>query len=310
MNIRKAGAALALMAVLALAAAVPQEGPLAVVVKVSGDVEWVDAAGGSQTAAVGARLGAGDQLIPGSGAQVVVVHRTGATQVITDAVTLSAPADGSNPGVFSRTVEVLAQAASADTRTELNRQGMIRPIPGEPVLIAPRNGLTIGTTQPALTWHAVDGASGYRVQLRNADGGTPMRFEVESDTMLDLATEGVTLEPGAEYAWTVGPVGSGRATREQRFSVVGTEDMEAVKGELQILSDIGLPPDGDGAFMAAVIYRDMGLFYETLDALMAVESGSDAVAADFYLLKGEVLVQVGREAEAEAAFDTADKMMR
>ena len=241
---------------------------------------------------------------------MVVVHRTGATQVIQEAVTLASPPAGDNPGVFARTVQVLAQAASADTRTELNRQGMIRPIPGEPILIAPRNGLAVLTAAPTLVWHRVEGATGYRVQVRALDGGSPMRYEVEADTTLDLAARGETLEAGREYAWTVGPVGTGRATREQRFRVASGDVAETIGSELQTLSDIGLPPDGDGAFMAAIVYREMGFFYATLDALMTVESAGDALGAEFYLLKGEVLATIGRESEAEAAFDAADQMMR
>jgi len=305
-----AGTGVVLIALVALVGAAPQDGPLAVVVKVTGEVQWTQAGGADQLATVGSRLGAGDQLIPTPGAQAVLVHRTGATQVIQEAVTLFSPLAGDNPGVFSRTVQVLAQAASADTRTELNRQGMIRPIPGEPILIAPRNGLSVLTAAPTLMWHAVEGATGYRVQVRAVDGGQPMRYEVEADTALNLAARGETLEAGRGYAWTVVPVGTGRATREERFQVASSDEAVTIGAELQTLSDIGLPPDGDGAFMAAIIFREMKFFYSTLDALMAVESAGDALGAEFYLLKGEALATIGRESEAEAAFNAADQMMR
>jgi predicted negative regulator of RcsB-dependent stress response len=72
---------------------------------------------------------------------------------------------------------------------------------------------------------------------------------------------------------------------------------------------MGLDPEGDGLFLTAVVYRDMGLYYDAADALDGLEAAND-MSADMYLLKGEILSEMGHAEEARAAFDKADAMMR
>ena len=145
-----------LMALVLLALAPPplggQEAPAALVVKLQGEVS-IRSGSTTTPAEVGARLVAGDQVVLAAGARAYLVHRSGQTQVVTERTTIAAPAPGAAEGdVFSRTVRVLAQAANSNARTQPNRQGMIRPIPGEPVLVAPRNGIKVSAVrgdQPA-----------------------------------------------------------------------------------------------------------------------------------------------------------------
>jgi hypothetical protein len=151
-----------------------QEPPAALVVKLQGDVS-IRHGGATAAAVVGARLEAGDEVIPAAGARAYVVHRSGQTQVVSERTTIAAPPAAAPGDAFSRTVRVLAQAATSNARTQPNRQGMIRPIPGEPVLVAPRNGIKVSGLRPTFSWMAVDGASGYTLQLR-AEGERPRRW--------------------------------------------------------------------------------------------------------------------------------------
>lgn len=70
-----------------------------------------------------------------------------------------------------------------------------------------------------------------------------------------------------------------------------------------------LDPQGDGLFLTLVAYRDMGLFYDARQALEEVEQEA-TLSAELYLLKGEILAELGHETEARAAFDRADELMR
>lgn len=291
-----------------LAAAAPlaaQDGPAALVVNVQGSVQ-VRHDGAESPAAVGTRLVAGDEVIPASGARAVLITRTGANQVVTQATTVAAPQGGGNPAMFERALATLAQAASTD-RTAGGRQGMIRPIPGEPVLVEPRNGLTVTSDHPTFSWMAVEGTAAYTIQVRKVDGGRPMRFEVTGNEWTLPASE-PGLEAGAVYAWTVAPQG-GRPTREQQFRVIGPDAGETLTTTLEEIRSMGLDPMADGLFLTAVVYRDLELYYDAAAALGQMEQGGE-LSADLYLLKGEIMNVLGKEEEARKAFDKADALMR
>ncbi|MFQ5536466.1 MAG: hypothetical protein ACE5GJ_03340 [Gemmatimonadota bacterium] len=305
---RKLVNTLALAAAFAVMAAAPQEDPAALVVRVQGEVQVIREGAPAAPATVGARLVPGDRVVPENGSRAILITRTGATQVVTGPTTVTAPSGGGNPDMFARAVRTLAQAATTDARTAGGRQGMIRPIPGEPTLVAPRNGLTVTTTRPTFSWMPVEGAHDYRIQIRRVDGGKPMRFKVTGTHEWTLPDSVPELEMGAVYAWTVAPA-RGRPTREQQFQVIDGMTAADLNATIQEISDLGLDPHGDGLFLTAVIYRDMGLFYEADHALEEMEKTGE-LSADLYLLKGEILNRLGYAERAREAFDKADAMMR
>jgi hypothetical protein len=297
-----------LITALAAAAAVPsfQDAPAAVLVKVQGDVQVRLGAAAPVAATVGARLGVGDQVLPGSGAEAVVVHRTGRTQVVREAVTIEGAEAGAQGDMFTRTVRVFAQAANSDARQTGNRQGMIRPLPGGPAPIAPRNGLKVQDTRPTLTWFSAPGASGYRVQLRE-EGSPPRRFEVGGDTVFTLPAD-AELTRGGTYHWTVAPL-QGRPVMEQTFTVATPDELAQVEGALTAIQGMGLDPADEGRLLVAVVYTDLGLLYDAARAIASLEE-EGSLSADVFLLKGEVLDALGHFDEARKAFDRADGMMR
>ncbi|MFV2007812.1 MAG: hypothetical protein ACC667_10215, partial [Longimicrobiales bacterium] len=286
-----------------------QDVPAAMVVTVQGDVQLRIGDRPLQAAAVGSRLSGGDEVIPGTGGAVTLIDRTGRTQMITEAFTVQVPEGGAQTSVLSRTVRVLASAATTDARGNPNRQGMIRGIPGEPTLISPRNGLKIKSTRPTFTWYTVGGATGYTLQVRRIGGGFE-RYQTGPDTVWTLPDSVEALEPGAEYRWTVATRPSGRPTTEQPFTVIGAEAGETVTSDLALLAEVGLDPATDGLFLAAVVYRDADLLYEAEDALSALEAGGAPLSASIYLLRGEIFDALGRIEEARIAFDKADEIMR
>lgn len=300
-------AAAAVMAAAPLAA---QDDPVALVIRLQGDVAVRHGGGEPGPAAVGERLADGDEVIPAAGARAYLITRTGATQQVTQATTVSAPAAAEASDMFERAMRTLAQAATADARTTGGRQGMIRPMPGEPTLVAPRNDLTITTGHPTFAWMPLEGAEGYTIQIRRASppGERPMRFQVGNVTEWTLPDSVEALAPGAEYAWTVAP-SRGRPTREQRFRVIDETRRLELESYLDQVRDMGLDPEGDGLFLTAMIFRDMDLFYDADAALRALEVQGD-MSADLYLLKGEILNYLGRGEEATAAFNKADELMR
>ena len=304
---------LSLAALVAVVVASPlsaQVDVAALLIRLEGDVEVRHGGGDAIAAVVGESLQPGDEVVPASGARAFLITRTGATQLVTEATTVAEPRGGGNADMFERAMRTLAQAATTDARTAGGRQGMIRPIPGEPVLVAPRNGLIITATRPTFSWMPVDGATGYTIQVRRVDppGDRPMRFQVGTATEWTLPDSVAELTAGAEYAWTVAP-SAGRPTREQRFRVIDPNGRMELDSYVDQVSDMGLDPQGDGLFLTAMIFRDMNLFYDAADALDALESVGD-MSAELYLLKGEILNSLGRGEEATAAFDKADEIIR
>ena len=287
----------------------PTDEPAAVLVKADGEVEIHLDGNDPRPARVGDKLAAGDQVVPGAGSRAVIVHRTGASQEVTSAFTVQAQGGSDDDGdMFSRTVGVLSRAADSDARAQPNRQGMIRPLPGQAVPVAPRNDLAVAEVRPTLTWFSVSDSPGYRIHLWEADGS--MRtFETGLDTVWTLPEEEGGLTPGAAYEWTAAPLESGRLAERHAFRVLDEEGTGALEGELERLVSSGLDPEGDGLFLAAVLYRDYGLFYDALAALEELEATGSEMSRDALLLKGEVLDALGRLDEAEHAFDRADGLV-
>lgn len=303
-----AAAALLARAAVLPAVAAAQDPPAALVVKLQGDVS-IKHASATNPAVVGTRLEAGDEVIPAAGARAYLVQRSGQTQVVSARTTIAAPAAGGAQGdAFSRTVRVLAQAANSNARTQPNRQGMIRPIPGEPVLVAPRNGIKVSSARPTFSWMAVEGAAGYTLQLRTA-GAPPRRFQVGRATEFTLPVSEAALEPGKEYLWTIAPAG-GRPTREVPFTVIGDDVRKQLAQGIDAIQGLGLDPKGEGQLLAAIVFTDLGLYYDAAEAITRMEKSGDHLSADVLLLKGEVLDALGHLDEARAAFDRADALLR
>ena len=87
------------------------------------------------------------------------------------------------------------------------------------------------------------------------------------------------------------------------------EESVELEDYMDDISVFGLDPMGDGLFLTVVAYTDLGLFYDAHEALESVERQA-SLSADLYLLKGEILTEMGHEEEARAAFDRADELMR
>lgn len=304
---------LSLVWILAAVAAVPaaagflQDAPIAVMMKVDGDVRLVQGEGEPQPAVVGARLQAGDRIVPASeGATAVVVFRSGQKSEITEESVIQAPSSSDRGDMFSRTVNVLAQAANSDARTSPNRQGMIRPIPGEPTKVAPRLGIKVESTRPTFVWRSFEDAGGYTIQIRR-EGEPPRRYQTE-DTVFTLP-EDEELERGTTYHWTVAPERTRRPAREDSLVVMSAEEHEQLEWSMEAIEEMGFDPTDDGRLLSAVVYTDHGLFYDAAEVLEEMRESGE-VSADVLLLQGEVLDRIGEVEEAGEAFDEADERMR
>jgi len=304
----KKGMLVAALAATSFAAPLQAQDPVALVIRVQGDVAVRHGSDAPTPAAVGEQMFVGDGVVPGSGSRAILVTRTGAQRIVTEETTLDEPRDAGNPDIFARAMRTLARAASADGSTG-GRQGMIRPIPGATSLVSPRNGLLVASPTPKFEWTRTPDQR-YDLMVRNLAGGPPLMFELGDETVFELP-EGDALERGATYAWTVfvGGRQTGRPLPQQEFRVMSLEESVELEDYMDDISVFGLDPMGDGLFLTVVAYTDLGLFYDAHEALESVERQA-SLSADLYLLKGEILTEMGHEEEARAAFDRADELMR
>ncbi len=290
-----------------------QNMPAALVASFEGPVQIRVSGSNPQPATVGQRLEAGDEVLPGEGGRVVLVTRTGAAQIVTQNTVIADVATASTTSVMARTIGVLVQAATSDARSSggaAARQGMIRPIPGRTTLVSPRNGLTVRSDRPAFAWTATPGQA-FELMLRNTAGGRAEVFDAGTDTTWTYPDDLPALEFGATYAWTVfvGGRRGGRALPQQEFRVIDIPEFVQLGEFMEEIEVFGLDPMSDGLFLTVVAFRDLELFYDAGEAMVGIE-GQGAMSADMYLLKGEILNVLGREAEARAAFDKADALIR
>lgn len=302
---------LAFMMLLVMAAAPPRpqgDPPVAVVVSLDGPVRVQAGDATPRAATVGTRLTMGDRVLPGEGGRAVLLLSTGATRVVTHQATIQAP-EGDRAELFSRTVRALSRAADSPARSRPNRQGMIRPVSGAPEIVSPRNDIPVRSVRPTFSWIPAEGqeASEYRIQIRE-EGGDPIRFHVGEATTWTLPEEAPALTPGATYWWTVGPRGRGRPSREMQFQVLSLDRHDALNEQMGALLSAGLDPEGDGAFMAAVIYREAGLYYDAARSLDFLEEKGGPLGVNALLLKGEIMDFMGDLEAARDAFDAADRL--
>ena len=301
-------AATALLIAGALATPLEAQDPVALVIRVQGDVSVRHGADDPAPAAVGERMFVGDDVLPGDGARAVLITRTGAQQVVTEETTLQEPRSSGNADLFARAMSTLAQAASTDV-TAGGRQGMIRPLTCGIAPVAPRNGILVSGPPPTFEWTSA-GEPAYDLMVRDLAGGRPQIFEVGTDTVFTVP-EDAALDPGATYAWTVfvGGRRTGRPCEQQEFRVMSPVENVELQDYMDDIAVFGLDPMTDGLFLTVVAYRDLGLFYDAYDALATVETQA-SLSPDLYLLMGEILTEMGRGEAARAAFDRADELMR
>jgi hypothetical protein len=306
-QLRSAVAALFMVATCGtIVAALVQSEPAAVIVQVAGKVD-VQRGGRSLTGAVGTGLEAGDRLVVAGGGRAVIMYRTGRFETATATTTIEARQSDQPSGLYRQTLQTMAQVATSDAARQPNRQGMIRPVPGQPTGIAPRNDITVMDVRPSFVWYSVEGNPTYTVQLQRVDvaGTRPERFDVGRDTSWTYPVTWPPLVPGATYRWSV--AANNRVAMPQTFRVIGGGEYARLADDLAAIAASGADPMNEALYITALRYRDAGLFYEADRALSALSSNGSGSGRAFHLLRGEVYDRIGALESASAAFQAADR---
>ena len=282
--------------------------PAAVLIQVSGSVQ-VQRTGESKgiPATIGISLNPGDKVVVGSGGKAVLMYKSGRMETAAADVTVAAPEARQPAGHFQQVVNTVAQVATTNARVQPNRQGMIRPIAGEPIPVTPRNGVKLLDVRPTFTWFRVPDAASYTVQLRRVTpaGGAIQRFTAKDTSWTYPASE-PPLVPGAEYEWTVGATPGRISSYRGRFKIVNADEFASVATVLRELATANIDPATDGLFVLALAYRDAGLYYEASRALERLAATGSGKGRAFYLLRGDVLDAIGDLDGAARAFSAAD----
>jgi hypothetical protein len=283
--------------------------PAAVVVQLSGAVEVQRGGQGKGVpATIGVGLNAGDKVVVPSGGKAVLMYKSGKIESASASLTVAAPESRDPAGRFQQVVTTVAQVATTNARVQPNRQGMIRPVAGEPIPISPRNSVKVLDVRPTLSWYSVPEATSYTVQVRRISpaGGAIQRFTVGKDTSWVYPASAAPLVPGAEYEWTVGATPGRISSYRGRFRIVSAEEFAQVAGVLRELATANIDPMSDGLFVLALAYRDSGMFYEAGRALDRLAELGGGKGRAFHMLRGEVLDAIGDLDGASRAFAAAD----
>jgi hypothetical protein len=313
-NVRRGLAASFLLGLVVVAAGAARVAePVALIASTNGKVE-VQRAGKAVASGPGASLEAGDRVVVPTGGKAVIMYRTGKMETATATLTVEARSSEAVGNLYKQAGQTLTQVATTDASKQPNRQGMIRPVAGEPVPIAPRNGIVVLDVRPTFTWFAVPGATQYTVQIRRTDlaGSRPVRFPTGRDTTFTYPSTAPALVPGATYEWSVGAGANPRvgAPEQSRFKVISPKEFETYSTTLNEIGSSGVDPMTDGLFIAALAARDAGLFYEADRALSQMQKNGAGTGRMYHLLRGVVLDQLG-DLEARAlAFQAADRELR
>jgi hypothetical protein len=302
------GAVLGLLISVGMAAAASAPDPVALLVKFDGDVE-VERPGADAPLAgeVGLQLQAGDRVVVGQDSRAVVLYRNGTLVRAAAPVVIEEVEEEGSSSLFANTVRTLGQVATTDARTQPNRQGMIRPIAGAPVPVAPRNEIKVLDPRPTFSWLPVPEVERYHLQIQRLGppAAEPVGYAVGSDTVWTLPASEPPLVPGARYSWTIGGENEGRVAEPKHFVMASSEDIAEIEAALQALVDAGIDPASEGLFLAALAYRDAGLMYEAERAIRQLEDQAAGRGRAFYMLKGEILDAIGDMAGAARAFQKA-----
>jgi hypothetical protein len=290
----------------AVAVAAALTDPAAVIVQVSGRVE-VQRAGRMLPAVVGTGLEHGDRVVVAAGARAVVMYRTGRFETVTAATAIEAREIDRPSGLYRQTLQTIAQVATTDAARQPNRQGMIRPVPGQATGIAPRNDVTVLDVRPSFVWFRVADAAGYTVQLQRTDvpGARPVRFDAGRDTVWNYPAAAPPLVPGATYRWSV--AANDRVAEPHTFRVISGAAYAALADAIAAIAAGGADPGAEALFVVALRYRDAGLFYEAERALARMTENGSGTGRAFHLLRGEVYDRIGALESASLAFQAADR---
>jgi hypothetical protein len=285
---------------------VVRDDPAAVIVQLTGKVE-VQRGARTLPAAVGTGLEDADRVVVPAGGRAVIMYRTGRFQTATATTVIEARQSDQPGGLYRQTLQTMAQVATTDAARQPNRQGMIRPVPGQAIGIAPRNEIAVLDVRPHFTWYSVDGATSYAVQIQRTDvtGARPIRFEAGADTTWSYPAGAPALTPGGSYRWSV--AANNRIAEPQSFRVIAGGDYARLAEGLAEIAAAGADPMAEALFVAALQFRDAGLFYEADRALSRLSENGSGSGRAFYLLRGEVYDRMGALESASAAFQAADR---
>jgi tetratricopeptide (TPR) repeat protein len=258
------------------------------------------------------RVGAADLLRPGdrleaadAGEAVLLFLADRHRERLKPGVRASISKKGCTP---ADAVEVLPPSKLAPVQAESLRdlsgssRGAVGILRGEPPptpqVATPIFGAVVLTDRPALSWLPVEGADGYRVELRSGDGQRVLWRVTVKEPRLPYPDK-PALRQGAKYLWRV----SALLGEDKTKALVDSKFQVGTKGEINALAPLAdLPTKADAAalLLAAVTYEAHGVYdkaiglYEELARRVPDAPNFQEALANYY-------ERAGRADKAKAA---------
>ncbi|NES00463.1 MAG: hypothetical protein F6J86_42890 [Symploca sp. SIO1B1] len=170
--------------------------------------------------------------------------------------------------------------------------------PNTPYLISPRN-TTIAESQPLLSWHPVEGATSYRVEISRVKWST----EVEETGVRYNGEK--ALQPGKRYTVKITAYEGEKdiAVSSARFSILSEEEYQQLELAAKELEE-KFSQRQVLAFPLAKLYRKYKLYADAIDVLQWLTS-EETQGAEAYQLLGQTYWDVGLLGLAKEQFSKA-----
>lgn len=259
---------------------------------------------------VGGALTKGDKIKLYAGAELVLIHKSGASvklnEVKTYSVTellnsLNANPDKSIVTSYLSYVweELNSEHSDLDeySRSHMRDKGVVNRGCRQPIMVNPPFGTAINSSEIRFDWEPA--ASGnYEFVLYNTDDGGPELLKIYTDKVdLTIASASFLLKPGITYYWTVYPAGDPNCARFS-FRIMASDELSEMEKQLaELKAGLTLPEDMNQLIIAS--FYEKYCLYDFADACYQQAMKLAPDNGEYVKMYGLFLARTGKTAEAK-----------
>ncbi len=290
--------------------------PMAFVAEFSGKVEV--ARGAAKTAdpvTLGLPLRRGDKIQVGPGGAATLLFNDGDMLELPERTALTigarpAAKKGGNEEVMAGVFKSVSQGVVGGTReTGLVALAPVRGGGTASILIVAPRQTELLDDRPAFRWHAVPGATRYKVALAGESG--PLWERETTDSTLAYPADAAALARESDVTWELSAFGASGVLRKETsdFRIKSEADATEIRRHLGVIDGAGLPEGRSRDFLAGAYLAGQGLLEDasTRFASLCADHPDEPAAHEAL---GRIYRAVGRSDEAAAELQKALALTR
>jgi hypothetical protein len=260
--------------------------------------------------AIGGALSKGDKVKLYAGAELVLIHKSGASVKLNVAKTyqvselLSSLSSNPDKSVVSAYLSYVWEELNSEhsdldeySRSHMRDKGVVNRGCRQPIMVNPPFGSAIDSGEIRFDWEPA-AAGRYEFVLYNTDDGGPELLKIYTEKVdLTISAASFFLKPGSTYFWTVYPEGDPNCARFS-FRVMPSDEQSQMELQLtELKAGLTLSEDMNQIILASFyekynLYDEAGACYVKAIKLAPDNSGFSNMYALF-------LARTGKAAEAK-----------